>query len=151
MSTLAALTFVLPPLACDAQSRQSRESTLPPPSITEYQPRSTLVVPAHEVPRAKFPVVDFHGHPPNLSTPQAIRQVVEAMDALNVQVMVQARPSSGERLTSRSRRSAKRATPTASSSSRRSTSPTSVRARAHASPRSSRRTCARARWASARS
>jgi len=70
MSTLAALTFVLPPLACDAQSRQSRESTLPPPSITEYQPRSTLVVPAHEVPRAKFPVVDFHGHPPNLSTPR---------------------------------------------------------------------------------
>jgi predicted TIM-barrel fold metal-dependent hydrolase len=99
MSTLAALTLVLPPLACDAQSRQSREPTLPPPSITEYQPRSTLVVPAHEVPRAKFPVVDFHGHPPNLSTPQAIRQVVEAMDALNVQVMVQARPSSGERLT----------------------------------------------------
>jgi len=99
MSTLAALTLVLPPLAFDAQSRQSREPTLPPPSITEYQPRSTLVVPAHEVPRAKFPVVDFHGHPPNLSTPQAIRQVVEAMDALNVQVMVQARPSSGERLT----------------------------------------------------
>jgi len=55
MSTLAALTFVLPPLACDAQSRQPREPTLPPPSITEYQPRSTLVVPAHEVPRAKFP------------------------------------------------------------------------------------------------
>lgn len=104
MSTLAALTFVLPPLACDAQSRQPREPTLPPPSITEYQPRSTLVVPAHEVPRAKFPVVDFHGHPPNLSTPQAIRQVVEAMDALNVQVMVQARPSSGERLTRAARR-----------------------------------------------
>ena len=99
MSMLATLTIVLSPLACDAQSRQSREPTLPPPSITEYQPRSTLVVPAHEVPRAKFPVVDFHGHPPNLSSPQAIRQVVEAMDALNVQVMVQARPSSGERLT----------------------------------------------------
>jgi uncharacterized protein len=98
-STWATLAIVLLPLASDAQSRQSREPTLPPPSITEYRPRSTLVVPAHEVPRAKFPVVDFHGHPPNLSTPQAIREVVEAMDALNVQVMVQARPSSGERLT----------------------------------------------------
>ena len=25
--------------------------------------------PEHEVPRAKYPVVDFHGHPPNLSDP----------------------------------------------------------------------------------
>ena len=95
----ATLLVVLLPLACDAQSRQSRQPTVPPPTITEYRPRSTLVVPAHEVPRAKFPVVDFHGHPPNLSSPEAIHRVVEAMDALNVQVMVQARPSSGERLT----------------------------------------------------
>jgi predicted TIM-barrel fold metal-dependent hydrolase len=95
----AALSAAVLPLACVAQSRQDRQPTIPPPSITEYRPRSTLVVPAHEVPRAKFPVVDFHGHPPNLSSAQAIRTVVDAMDALNIQVMVQARPSSGERLT----------------------------------------------------
>ena len=100
-STLAAATLLaaLLPTACDAQSRASRQPTVPPPSITEYQPRSTLVVPTHAVPRAKFPVVDFHGHPPGLTSPNAIREVVEAMDALNIQVMVQARPSSGERLT----------------------------------------------------
>jgi len=77
---------------------QTRQPTIPPPTILEYRPRSTLVVPEHPVPRARFPVVDFHGHPPDLSSPEVIREVVAAMDALNVQVMIQARPSSGERL-----------------------------------------------------
>jgi predicted TIM-barrel fold metal-dependent hydrolase len=77
---------------------QGREPTIPPPTILEYTPRSTLVVPEHEVPRAKFPAVDFHGHPPTLDDPETIREVVEAMDGLNLRVMVQARPSSGERL-----------------------------------------------------
>ncbi|MSR21053.1 MAG: amidohydrolase [Gemmatimonadetes bacterium] len=99
LSTTVLLALALSAVGCDAQSRQSRVPTLPPPSITEYQPRSTLVVPAHEVPRAKFPVVDFHGHPPRLTSPAAIQPVVDAMNALNLQVMVQAQPSSGERLT----------------------------------------------------
>lgn len=81
-------------------SAQDRQPTLPAPTILEYKPRSTLVVPEHPVPRAKFPVVDFHGHPPTLNTPENIERVVQAMDALNLQVMIQARPSSGERLTS---------------------------------------------------
>ena len=71
---------------------------MPPPSITEYQPRSTLVVPEHPVPRARFPVVDFHGHPPTLDNPEAIDAVVAAMDELNLQVIVQARGSQGDRL-----------------------------------------------------
>jgi len=45
-------------------------------------------------------VVDFHGHPPTLDNAETIRDVVAAMDALNLQVMVQARGSSGERLRS---------------------------------------------------
>ena len=98
----AALALVLVvPLACEAQSGRpgaGREPTIPPPTIVEYQPRSTLVVPEHEVPRARFPVVDFHGHPPNLADPDNVRAVVAAMDELNIQVMVQARPSSGQRL-----------------------------------------------------
>jgi predicted TIM-barrel fold metal-dependent hydrolase len=76
-----------------------REPELPPPSITEYHPRSTLVVPAHLVPRAKFPAIDFHGHPPRLDTPEAIERVGRAMDSLNLRVMVNASGSSGERLT----------------------------------------------------
>ncbi|MDH3205816.1 MAG: amidohydrolase [Gemmatimonadota bacterium] len=89
-------TALVPTLAC----AQDRQPTLPPPSITEYQPRSTLVVPEHSVPRAKFPVVDLHGHPGNLSSAATIERVMTAMDELNIQVMVQAMPSSGERLTS---------------------------------------------------
>jgi predicted TIM-barrel fold metal-dependent hydrolase len=81
-----------------AAQRPTPAPQLPPPSITEYRPESTLVVPEHEVPRASFPVVDFHGHPPTLSNPGTIARVVAAMDSLNIQVMVQARGSSGERL-----------------------------------------------------
>jgi predicted TIM-barrel fold metal-dependent hydrolase len=91
------LLFALTPVAVRAQDR---EPTLPPPDITEYRPRSTLVVPTHEVPRAAFPAVDFHGHPPTLSSSETIDEVVRSMDALNLRVMVQARPSTGERLTS---------------------------------------------------
>ena len=99
--TLLLCTFLSMPLACEAQRPgQGREPTLPPPTILEYQPRSTLVVPEHEVPRARFPVVDVHGHPPTLDNPAAIERVVEAMDRLNIGVMVQARPSSGQRLRS---------------------------------------------------
>lgn len=86
--------------AAAPSAAQDRQPTLPAPTILEYRPRSTLVVPEHPVPRAKFPVVDFHGHPPTLNTRENIERVVQAMDALNLQVMIQARPSSGERLTS---------------------------------------------------
>jgi uncharacterized protein len=70
----------------------------PPPSIIEYQPKSTLVTEQHLVPRAKFPVIDIHGHPGDLTSPEAIARVVAAMDALNVGVMVLADNLSGERL-----------------------------------------------------
>lgn len=97
---LSALVLLLPAGRAEGQSpRRSRAPQIPPPSITEYKPRSTLVVPEHEVPRAKFPAVDFHGHPPTLDNPETIEQVVAAMDELNLQVMVQARGSQGERLT----------------------------------------------------
>ncbi len=99
-SGMPLLALALGASACEGQrGPRSTEPRLPPPSITEYRPRSTLVVPEHVVPRAKFPAVDFHGHPPDLSSPETVRQVVAAMDELNLQVMVQARPSSGERLT----------------------------------------------------
>jgi predicted TIM-barrel fold metal-dependent hydrolase len=98
--TLAAVLVSIAPQDADAQSRRNREPTVPPPSITEYTPRSTLVVPEHPVPRAKFPVVDVHGHPPRLNTPENIQRVIAAMNELNLGVMVQARGSRGEELTS---------------------------------------------------
>ena len=92
------LALLLVPASAVAQ-RGARVPRIQPPTITDYQPRSTLVVPEHEVPRAKFPAVDLHGHPPSLNNPATIRNVVAAMDRLNLQVIVQARGSSGERLT----------------------------------------------------
>lgn len=77
---------------------EGREPEFPPPTIREYKPRSTLVVPQHPVPRAKFPVVDIHGHPPNLTEPEIVNRVVETMDPLNLRVMVNASGASGERL-----------------------------------------------------
>jgi hypothetical protein len=75
-----------------------REPEFPAPKITDYKPKSTLVVPEHLVPRAKFPVVDIHGHPPALVSQQTIQTVLDAMDKLNIQVMVQANGASGDRL-----------------------------------------------------
>src|SRR3954464_13597349 len=75
-----------------------REPEFPAPKITDYKPKSTLVVPQHPVPRAKFPVVRIHGHPPALVNAETIATVLTAMDSLNVQVMVQANGVSGPRL-----------------------------------------------------
>ncbi len=66
----------------------NREPEFPVPNIREYKPKSSLVVPEHQVPRAKFPVVDLHGHPPALTSPEAIETIVKEMDALNLRVMV---------------------------------------------------------------
>ena len=78
---------------------EGRTPEFPPPTILEYKPRSTLKVPEHLVPRAKFPVVDFHGHPASLVDNATIEGVGKAMDDLNLRVMVSANGSSGERLT----------------------------------------------------
>ncbi len=67
---------------------EGRDPQLPPPSIRDYKPRSTLVVPQHPVPRAKFPVIDVHGHPPSPASATEYAQVVKAMDNLNVRLMV---------------------------------------------------------------
>ena len=75
-----------------------RTPEFPPPTIVEYHPKSTLVVPEHLVPRAKYPVVDLHGHPPTLTSQENINTVGAAMDKLNLQVMVNASPTSGDRL-----------------------------------------------------
>jgi uncharacterized protein len=64
------------------------EPEVTPPTIREYKPKSTLVVPQHPVPRAKFPTVDMHGHPPPLTSAETVASVVAAMDSLNLRVMV---------------------------------------------------------------
>lgn len=88
----------LPPGQIRPRPAEGREPEFPPPNIREYKPRSTLVVPEHLVPRAKFPVVDVHGHPPNLSGPEAVNLVGDSMAPLNLQVMVNANATPSERI-----------------------------------------------------
>jgi uncharacterized protein len=95
---------VKPGEPCPAGTTETRPGNcqapeFPAPSIVDYRPRSTLVTAEHPVPKAKFPVVDIHGHAPSLSSPEGIANVVRAMDALNLRVFVSADNSSGERLT----------------------------------------------------
>jgi predicted TIM-barrel fold metal-dependent hydrolase len=73
---------------------------MPPPSIVDYRPHSTLVTPEHLVPKAKFPAIDYHGHPGNLiASAEGLNTLIAAMDSLNVRVMVSADNTSGDRLT----------------------------------------------------
>lgn len=114
-SVLPVLTFIVLGLAAAAAVDQQppqggqagqlrprpgtgRQPEFPPPSIIDYKPRTTLVVPEHKVPKAKFPVIDVHGHPPGFNAPDAVKNVVALMAPLNVQVMVQTSGASGERL-----------------------------------------------------
>ena len=85
-------------LLTDNAIAQQRGAQIDPPSIVEYQPRSTLVVPEHPVPRPRYPVVDFHGHPPRLTSVAAVRQLLLQMDSIGIDVMVQASGTSGETL-----------------------------------------------------
>ncbi|MCC7031992.1 MAG: amidohydrolase [Acidobacteria bacterium] len=88
-----------PPGTTETRPGNCQAPELPAPSILDYRPGSTLVTPQHLVPKAKFPVIDVHGHPGNLTTPEAINRVVAEMDRLNLQVMVVAENVSGDRLT----------------------------------------------------
>jgi len=59
---------------------------LPPPSILDYRPRSTLVTEEHLVPKAKYPVIDIHSH--TGPTPDTIERLIGEMDAMNLRVLV---------------------------------------------------------------
>lgn len=83
----------------EIRPRICRAPQLPPPSIVDYRPVSTLVTAEHLVPRAKFPAIDFHGHPQDLiETPEGLARLGTAMDSINVRLMIAADDISGDRL-----------------------------------------------------
>ena len=58
-----------------------------------------LVTAEHKVPRAKFPVVDYHGHPQQLlNTPEGLASLIKSLDSLNVRLMMVADAMTGDRL-----------------------------------------------------
>jgi uncharacterized protein len=83
----------------EVRPRSCAAPRLPAPSILDYRPRSTVVAPAHQTQTARFPVVDFHGHPGALvRTAEGLETLGDALDALNVRLMVVADNLTGERL-----------------------------------------------------
>jgi predicted TIM-barrel fold metal-dependent hydrolase len=75
-----------PPGTTEARHLSCAPPARPAPSILDYRPRSTVVAPAHLVPKAKFPVVDVHTHGTSsyVNSPDRIKE----MDALNLRVLV---------------------------------------------------------------
>jgi len=84
-------------LALAAQSIGIAQDQSPDIGIRKYKPRSTLVVPQHPVPRAKYPVIDIHSHHWGLTT-ERYAQVVRDMDALNLKILVNLSGGSGNEL-----------------------------------------------------
>ena len=52
-----------PPGTTEIRPRSCMAPATAAPSIVDYRPHSTLVTPAHLVRTAKYPAIDFHGHP----------------------------------------------------------------------------------------
>ena len=81
--------------ACPAGTTEVRPGScqvpeLPPPSIVDYRPRSTLVSAVHLASAVKkYPAIDFHGHPAvPLDTDEGLRQLGASLDSVNVRLMV---------------------------------------------------------------
>src|SRR6058998_903376 len=76
-----------PPGQVRPRPAEGREPELKQPTIREYKPKSTLVVPEHPVPKAKYPVIDIHSHQ---STPISVAEfdrVIKGMDDNNLRVL----------------------------------------------------------------
>ena len=88
-----------PPGMTEWRTGSCRAPELPVPSIVDYRPRSTLVTPAHPVPRAKFPAIDYHAHIASyLTTPEGLDRLVAELDKINVGLAIAADSISGDRL-----------------------------------------------------
>jgi predicted TIM-barrel fold metal-dependent hydrolase len=87
-----------PPGMTEVRPLNCQAPTLPVPSIVDYRPRSTLIAPAHPVQKAKFPVIDYHGHPGQLNSADGLAQLGASLDSINVRLIVSASNTSGEAL-----------------------------------------------------
>jgi predicted TIM-barrel fold metal-dependent hydrolase len=75
-----------PPGTTEVRPGRCQAPELPPPSILDYRPRSTLVTEEHPVPKARYPFVDVHSH--TGPSPATIAQLIAEMDAMNLRVLV---------------------------------------------------------------
>lgn len=95
-----------PPGTTEVRPRLCQAPEFPAPSILDYRPKSTLVTAVHLKPRSKFPSIDFHGHPSQvringvsmLQSAKGLDSLGDAMDGLNLRLMVSADNLTGDRL-----------------------------------------------------
>ena len=87
-----------PPGTTEIRPNVCQAPEIAPPSIVDYRPKSTLVTAAHLVPKSKFPSIDFHGHPGDIASADALERLGAAMDSIGVQIMIAANNSSGDQL-----------------------------------------------------
>jgi predicted TIM-barrel fold metal-dependent hydrolase len=88
-----------PPGTTEIRPRSCMAPQETAPSILDYRPRSTLVVPEHVVKKARYPAIDFHGHPQAmLGSAESLARLGASLDSLNVRVMIAANNLSGEAL-----------------------------------------------------
>ncbi len=89
-----------PPGMTLVRPRNCQAPAMDPPTILDYRPRSTLIAPAHPVPKAKYPAIDYHGHPMGdwSGSAEGLERLGAALDELNIRVMIAANSVSGENL-----------------------------------------------------
>ena len=89
-----------PPGMTEVRPRSCQAPEFPAPSIVDYRPRSTLIVPAHPVPKAKYPAIDFHGHVRGmLGTPESLAGLGASLDSIGVRLIIAADGVTGENIT----------------------------------------------------
>src|SRR5712671_2246790 len=88
-----------PPGTTEIRPRSCMGPESAAPSILDYRPRSTLVAPTHLVKKARYPAIDFHGHPQAmLGSVESLARMGTDLDALNVRMMIVANDVSGDEL-----------------------------------------------------
>src|SRR6476660_7639988 len=88
-----------PPGTTEIRPRSCMGPEEPAPSILDYRPKSTLVVPEHFVKKARYPAIDFHGHPQEmLGSVESLARMGADLDALNVRMIIVANNVSGDAL-----------------------------------------------------
>ncbi len=86
--------------AGDAQAPAATEDDILPLRLAEFEPRSMLHVPETQVPRSRYPVIDFHTHVSSRGRREGVppAEIVQTMDKVNLGTMVNLTGGVGERL-----------------------------------------------------
>src|SRR6266576_725076 len=88
-----------PPGTTEIRPRSCMAPEEAAPSILDYRPRSTLVTPAHLVKKARYPTIDFHGHPQGmLGSVESLARLGADLDGLNVRMIIVANNVTGDDL-----------------------------------------------------